>query len=215
MRIRTEDLLKIRDGQPVDAVLLAEVTGDPEAELEIRRLRQVQTELKSMPDFAPPADLWSRISERSRQAEPVSAPPGFAPGFKWALAAAAAVVAIVLVFPQGSDVAPPQLPVVASEQTTADEAPLVRPQLASLVAQSRRLEQILGELPARPRLVNAATVGAIGEMEDRILVVDYQLSTATEQGLSAEAVEQLWQERVSLMDSLVALRYAQAQRFAF
>lgn len=215
MRIRTEDLLKIRDGNPVDAVLLAEVTGDPEAEHEIRRLRHVQTELKSLPDFAPPADLWSKISERSREDEPASAPSGVAPAFKWALAAAAAVIAIVLVSPRTADVTPPQLPVVASEDTNADAVPLVQPQLASLVAQSRRLEQMLGELPARPRLVNAATVGAIGEMEDRILMVDYQLSTAAERGLSQEAVGQLWQERVALMDSLVALRYAQAQRFAF
>lgn len=216
MRIRTEDLLKIRDGKPVDAVLLAEVTGDPEAEVEIRRLRDVQTQLKSLPDFAPPADTWSAIAERSR--EPVASDSSSAVSgqvLKWALAAAAAIVAIVLVLPQDVEVDPPELAVVASGQTNADTSPLVRPQLASLVAQSRRLEQMLGELPARPRLVNAATVGAIGEMEDRILVIDYQLSAASAQGLSDEAIGRLWQERVALMDSLVGLRYAQAQRLAF
>ena len=45
--------------------------------------------------------------------------------------------------------------------------------------------------------------------------IDDRLSRASSDGLTVAQLEILWRERVELMNSLAALRYAQAQRFAF
>ena len=46
-------------------------------------------------------------------------------------------------------------------------------------------------------------------------MVDQQLMYARVNGLQPGQAEALWQERVDLMNALLHVRYAQAQRFGF
>ena len=69
----------------------------------------------------------------------------------------------------------------------------------------------LRALPDEPSVVRAGTQATILELEDRIAAIDYQLSDP-DAGLTPEETEIFWRERVRLMESLVRLRYAQAQR---
>jgi hypothetical protein len=85
----------------------------------------------------------------------------------------------------------------------------------ALVAESQRLESLLASLPNEPRLTRAQTALTVADLEDRIQWVDYRLNLASEAGLADEPAERLWRERVDLLNSLVAVRYAQARTVAF
>ena len=74
---------------------------------------------------------------------------------------------------------------------------------------------MLNEIPYRPRLVNAGTATMISGLEDRIGQVDQVLMYSSENGLQPEQTVALWQERVDLMNALLQVRYAEAQRFGF
>ena len=220
MRPSTEDLIRIRDGEPVDAVLMAEVTSSPDLQHEVRRLAEVRVGLKSLPDFTPPADIWDRI--QAAAAEPVQAESKWHWPAKLTMAASVALLALLILgrmsgVPNGQQVTqgPPPSQVVA-ERSDAGNAldPRVTTTLASFMAESKRLERVIAGF-GQPSLVNAATAVTIAELEDRILWIDDQLSRARVSGLNQAQVVALWEERVELMNSLAAVRYAQAQRFAF
>ena len=81
----------------------------------------------------------------------------------------------------------------------------------------RRLQQIerdLRALPGQPSLMRAGTAATIADLEDRITAIDYWLNHP-EVRMSPEQAEVYWRERVRLMNSLLNLRRAQAQRMAF
>jgi hypothetical protein len=84
----------------------------------------------------------------------------------------------------------------------------------ALVIRSQQLDARLQQLPTRPRVERASTTVTIDSLEQRIQWVDYQLSLAQDVGLSESQASRLWQDRVRLMNSLVKVRYAEAQRFA-
>jgi hypothetical protein len=70
------------------------------------------------------------------------------------------------------------------------------------------------ELNALQTVMRAGTIATISDLEDRIAAIDYQLNDPTLR-MTPEDRELFWRERVRLMNSLLALRYAQAQRAAF
>jgi hypothetical protein len=62
MRARTEDLLTIRDGEPIDAELRERLLADAENLREVQRLTQVAEDLKRLPIIEPPRGAWERIA---------------------------------------------------------------------------------------------------------------------------------------------------------
>jgi hypothetical protein len=88
------------------------------------------------------------------------------------------------------------------------------PTIATLVTRSQNLESQLRRMPSRPIVERAGTTTIIDSLESSIQWVDYKLSVANDAGLSEQQAAQLWQDRIHLMDSLVKVRYAEAQRFA-
>ena len=53
MHPSTEDLLSVRDGEPLDAVTSNVIAEDATLEREIERLRQVRHALRQLPDLSP------------------------------------------------------------------------------------------------------------------------------------------------------------------
>ncbi len=145
--------------------------------------------LRELPELTPPAGVWERVleAERTRRAARTF----------WrratALAAALAVVAV------GTTV-------YLVNARSAEEAA----QYQALVAESARLERVLAELPAARPLMVGSTASTIAGLEDRIAVVDAQLSYAAAQNVGSPYRQALWGERVELMNALVYVRYAQA-----
>jgi hypothetical protein len=86
--------------------------------------------------------------------------------------------------------------------------------LNALMVQSQQIERSLRALPGQPSLVRASTAATISGLEDHIAAIDFMLTHADAQ-LSPEQTEIYWRERVRLMNSLLSLRTAQAQRMSF
>lgn len=221
MRICTQDLLKIRDGEPVDADLHVRVTGHAESQAELQRLREVQRALQDLPVLQPPGRTWAKISaEVERERNGVARTKAL---WRWplrsAVAAGVAVAALMLLARDPETVSESTLGPTTTVAVDATDSGLDRrlaePSYASLAAESARLEQALGRIGYRPRLVNADTASTIAIIEDRIGFVDAQLTYATAQRLSDRQTEALWRQRVDLMSALVNLRYAQAQGAGF
>jgi hypothetical protein len=208
MHASIDHLLSLRDGQPVDAATAAHVEQCLRCSAELRKLREMQLELQSLP----PLDAPSSFSEIQRaMARPVAQPRRVVSP---RLVAAATFVALTTIFfvalrdetasrRMAQDDTPPA---PAQEQSTDS---VERARVPELVAQSQRLEDLLQRLPERPRVERVSTAAMIDTIEDRIQWLDFQLSDAPDSGLNEEQTQRLWRERVELMDSLVKVRYAE------
>lgn len=152
--------------------------------------------LNSLPPEDGPADAWPRI--QARIAARGRAGRRRVVASMLAMAASLAVCTVLLVSWGGGQQGTPPL--------ASDAA------LAALQQQSQALEQVLAEMPARPAVARAATALPIETLESQVQWLDHRLSvTQAEAGSPGEA-EQLWRQRVEVMNSLVRLRYAEAQR---
>ena len=191
------------DKKDEDSEMICALTADEQVAL--------QAGLRSLPETMPPRDVWLRIREQA-QAEGLVTQPAARRHNKWyagvGLAAAALMAAVLM---PGSQLETPPGVVVPQDKLTNDV------DLSSLVvlqAYSRQLESDLRALPAAPRVARAGTVATISEIEDRIAAIDYQLNDTTAQ-MTAGDRKIFWRERIRLMNLLLQLRYAQAQRAAF
>lgn len=196
-------------------------TGDDRQEgLSARQHSQLREKLAALPDSGPPRAVWQRIEEQA-SAEGLLRRPVLSDGTRWAAGAAiaAGVVLAVLNLPNAQLAQPGEgvvdnVPLRTEPAFDAYVAESQSRSINALMVRSQFLERDLRRLPASPQLMRADTAATIDELQDRIAGIDYQLSQQDE-GLTSEAQEVFWRERVRLMDSLVKLRLAQSQRGAF
>ena len=186
--------------------------------LSVDELERLKRGLDGLPETMPPRAVWHRIREQA-QAEGLFSKPASQQRVKWLLGTgiAAAVVLAVLRMP---GVLSPD----AGQQLADNEEFSATPEFSEqinnaealnmLMVQSQQLEQNLRSIPYQPRLMRASTVATISNLEDRIAAIDYQLNHPAIR-MSPGERQLYWRERVRLMDSLVTLRYAQAQRASF
>lgn len=200
MHARIEQLLSIRDGEPVDALLRTHVADCEQCAAELRHLATRTQALRSLPTFAAPA-VWPAIRASASQ------PRAHGSRRAWLGGAAAAAIAVLGVLFAVADRQQPS----SGEQ---DSMIAVDPHVMSLQERSRVLEDTLQSLP-RPALVRAGTAATIDGLEQRIRWVDHHLSGAPESELDGEQTAQLWQERVALLDTLVKVRYAESGTYVF
>lgn len=218
MSWRTEDLLSLRDDEPMDAELRMRLLTDPAASGELASLRSMREALRVLPDPEPPPHVWERI-----RADLDAMPPARRPGAtfrRWcgggAMAASVALAALWLLGGQPGALDDPELPPSTTVSTpTGNDRPLAPVNYASLVAESERLERMLGRLPAQRSLMNASTAQAIAGLEDRIAWLDQQITLAAARGVAPEQRMMLWNQRVEMMNALLHVRYAQAQDAGF
>lgn len=177
--------------------------------LSVAQRELLQSRFSDLKDTLPPREVWQRIETQAR-AEGLFRSRYFETA-KLAVGAAiaATVVMAVLNFQPATDGVPPGAtpgPEVADTVTPSN--------LNVLMAQSQQIERDLRALPGQPSLVRASTAATIAELEDRIAAIDYRLNHPRIRMSQAEA-EIYWRQRVRLMNSLLNLRRAQAQRMAF
>jgi hypothetical protein len=199
MHARLEQLLSLRDGEPVDVSIREHVATCASCAAELSRIATTREQLLSLPMLDPPSELWTRITERIAHTDSHRAKGKTL----WivASAAAAALLAIGITVLQVSPI-----PEVALRSTKSSPAT----KLSALVERSQELEAVLGALPQRPSVERVATAANIDGIEERIQWLDFHLSASIDV-LDGAQTQQLWQERVNLMDSLVKLRYAEAR----
>ena len=235
MHPSTEDLLSVRDGEPVDAEVRAAIAGDISQSREVERLRSVRHALRGLPEIAPPDGVWEQIVAAEREARPRTGPwRKFAAGA--GIAAAVAALAIFVISspsrPTGGLATTPTAPAVNGLTTgTIGEPPstvvgadtpfdpdgllvggrIVPASYPALVQESARLDRALRRLPRQRPMMSAETATTIAGLEDRIAVIDEQITYSNARGVPQPQRVALWGERVDLMNALVHVRYAQAQ----
>lgn len=168
--------------------------------------------LQSLPDTMPPRIVWTRIREQAEaegllQSSALRRRSGLLAG----MGLAASMVLAVLIIPGLRQTPEPRFSPTPADDLTNSVPVNV---LQALMVESRQLENDLRSMPSEPRVVRAGTQATILELEDRIAAIDYQINDPDVQ-LTPDEQEIYWRERVRLMNSLVRLRYAQAQRTAF
>ena len=167
----------------------------------------LQRGLEELPQTMPPRHVWQKIREQA-EAEGLFARPSARGQRKWyagiGVAAAALMAAVIMTGNQGPGIVVPTEPVTNNDVSD----------LTFLQAQSRQLEREIRSLPAEPKVARASTVATLTEIEERIAAIDYQLNDPTAEWVDGEK-EIFWRERVRLMNLLLQLRYAQAQRAAY
>lgn len=168
----------------------------------------LQRGLRKLPETMPPRAVWNRIREQA-EAEGLLQQRFTHKRSTWyagtGLAAAALLAAVLLQPTVNTGFVVPD-----SELTNTVELS----NLQTLMVQSRQLESDLRALPAEPRVARAGTVATISDIENRIAAIDYQLNDTGMYIVPGDR-EIFWRERVRLMNLLLQLRYAQAQRAAF
>jgi hypothetical protein len=169
-----------------DEEMICGLTADERAEL--------QRSLAALPDTMPPRIVWERIREQG-EAEGLLRRPGVQRRSGWYL-----------------NQTQPELRTEPPITEQSNQVQLTA--LQALMVQSQQLESDLRALPEEPRVVRASTAATLSGIEDRIAAIDYQLNDPGIR-MTQEETELFWRERVRLMNSLVQLRYAQAQQAAY
>jgi anti-sigma factor RsiW len=207
MHASIDHLLSLRDGQPVDAATAAHVEQCARCSAELRKLRETQGKLQSLPQLDAPASFQEIQRALAR---PAAAPRRVLSARLVAGLAFATLTAIFFVALRDGtspDVVQHQPERVEQQAPPTDVIEMAR--VPELVARSQQLEGLLQKLPDRPRIERVSTAAMIDTIEERIQWLDFQLSDARDSGFNEEQTRRLWRERVELMDSLVKVRYAE------
>jgi hypothetical protein len=146
--------------------------------------------------FEPPASGWRGVLEAR------SARDSHASLRVPAIAAAVVLAATVTI---GFSLQSAQRELVAGSPLAEPEAAVS----AEMRAENERLERLLAALPER-HAMRGSTAFTVAVLEDRLALLDDRLSCVTLEPNAPERTEQLWRERVKVMNSLVQVRYADA-----
>jgi len=207
MHASLDQLLNLRDGAPVTGGVREHVRDCCHCSTRLAEATRVRERLRALPMAPEPDDdAWAsvemRVSDVQRRRRRIA---------RLAPLAAAASVAALAVFAalRWTET------VTSAREATATLAPdaaLTRDgELADLQARSQALEALLAALPARPAVERAATSVPIESLEAQVQWLDHQLTVADADGRVPQA-QRLWRDRVEVMNSLVQLRYVEAQR---
>lgn len=210
MHASIEQLLNLRDEMPVVAGIREHVRDCPRCSARLAEATRMRERLRALPVAPEPDnDAWASIEARvakvhlrRRRIERLAP-----------LAAAASVAALAMFAAlrwtgPGTSAREAAATVAPAAALTHDE------ELADLQARSQALEAVLAALPARPTVERAATSVPIESLEAQVQWLDHQLTVADADGRFPRA-QQLWRDRVEVMNSLVQLRYVEAQHVVY
>jgi hypothetical protein len=201
MHASIEQLIGLRDEEPVSVEVQQHVRGCSRCAAALNGLLAARERLETLADPSPRPDAWQRIvaaSERSARRR------------RWLPAVAglaiAATVTGMAVFVGLHGVKPVTTTDLAAVTPSGGQPADV----SQLMAQSRYLERAVYTLGghADGMAVSAGTASTIAALEDRIALIDYEIGTAKQPARDPH-LKQLWQQRVDLLQSLAAVRYAQ------
>jgi hypothetical protein len=211
MHAHLHELLSLRDGEPVAREAAGHVEGCAHCTQRLADLHAVRQRLRALPDVvASGRDGWAQVERRI-------AARADAPRRRvriGLLAAAASVASLgVLAGLRLQDRAPVGSGAFADlDARVTAAAPQVS--IAELQRQSLQLETLLASLPERPAVERAATALPIETLEAQVQWVDHRLSEFEATSSSEAEAERLWRDRIEIMNSLLQLRYVEAQRLA-
>jgi hypothetical protein len=184
MHCTMEDLLALRAGE-ASVWARRHVDDCAACRAELDGLYQRVAQLKALPALRPARDRWSIVRDAAR----VDRARRRRTWGGWGLAAAAALAGVLLV------------PRFGGSGTLHAE-------LARAKDQSATLEDQLQRYDVDGRVLTGRTAARVAGLEDRIAVIDGDLSRRVEAKAQAQDADlvKLWQQRVDLMRQLVNAR---------
>jgi hypothetical protein len=201
-QLSIEQLLSVRDVQPLDATLAQHAAECVHCQAEMSQLRARREALHALPELqAPPLKNAAKQSAPARSKRMMA----LAAGLGAVLVASVALLVLL-------QSRPAQL--VVAQQLEPVPAPSMELGINALVEYSQELEALLAMLPQSGSIERAGTATTIDELQARIQWLDFQLSVASEVGLTERQATELWQDRVGLLDALVKVKYADTSRMA-
>jgi hypothetical protein len=165
--------------------------------------------LRAIPAAEPRSDGWADVQSRLAAKKTTQARRRL--GLQLAAAASIAVIAITAAWRIGDVVAEhPGSMAIDLTPLTAEQA-LALDRVAQLQTQSQALDEMLSAIGERPVVERAGTSLPIETLESQVQWIDHQISVGDGE-IAPGSVERLWRKRVEAMNSLVQLRYVEAQR---
>jgi len=149
--------------------------------------------LRALPVLAPPPGGWA--GAQARHARRAATRPD-TPARLAMAASLVAMLAAALLWggvPQGG--------------APADPPPPLGAPINDLVAENARLEAVLAGLP-QPQTTRVGTAYAVAALEDRLALLDDRITAVSLEPTAPETAEELWRQRVNVMNSLVQVQYA-------
>jgi hypothetical protein len=182
-----EELLALRDGEG-SAWTREHAAVCAVCAAELERLEQVRAQLRALPSYAPPRDVWPVVlqgARADRRRSRISA---------WSGAVAAAAV-VVLAFTVLRHSAPP-----APEDVALQKA----------MAESAAMEQMFQSLHPDRRALSGQAAGVVADLEDQLSQVDAALNDTAAYRSDPERVAGLWKQRAGLLSALVDVHQTRA-----
>jgi len=166
-------------------------------------------ELQALPVAEPRSDGWADVQARLATKRATQARRRL--GLQLAAAASVAIIAVTATW-RIADVVAEHPGSMAIELTplTAEQA-LALDRVAQLQTQSQALDEMLSVIGERPVVERAGTSLPIDTLETQVQWIDHQISVGDGE-IEPGSAERLWRKRVEAMNSLVQLRYVEAQR---
>jgi hypothetical protein len=213
-----EDLLARRDGELLDSELHAAIDADPEHALRVRRFELMRQDLGSLSTIEPDPELWAQI--QARAAGTVAGLPEQPHGRRWRipfpLATAAGVFATVL----GLSLAlGPELSVSPGSDDGRAAPQLLSQQAGSSLSSIDQLVDRSQTLEAVARMPVVRTADSSDPSREallyRIATIDAEFNALMEQEeMDPELRKKLWQQRVELLETLLAIQKDQLMKSA-
>ncbi|UCC71095.1 MAG: hypothetical protein JSV86_11945 [Gemmatimonadota bacterium] len=197
-----DELLALRDGEAT-ALARAHAEFCETCGPELERLYQIRSELRALPSFRPPREVWPRVAEKvgRRRLRRRLAYGGLG------LAAAAALAGLVVLRGPLREPAASPADVWIAEATSTDLGPVIN--------RSRQLETLLEVYSPQRRVYDAPTALALSALEDRIVLLDQILLESRAVGADRALLRGLWGERVQALEQLVSLQAVQEENRAW
>lgn len=195
MHLGLEELLAVRDGE-ASPQAREHLRSCPSCAARLEEVTALREALKSLPAMEPPRDLWPALRTRLPERRPRPLLQAL-----WAAAAAAVLFGTILLGFKGFRLRAPEAP----PEAAAEKAPAPADELPGLIQESQRLETLLKRLEAGNPVLKGSTAAAIAEIQDRIALVDLQISLLQGSEKDRSLLARLWKERVGLLGSLVEM----------
>jgi hypothetical protein len=206
MHARIDQLLSLRDGEPLDASVIAHVESCRECSGILQSVQALRRQLNDMPQVPSDPSGWARVE--SRIAARARGSRLRARVARVVVAASVASLAVIAAVEIGGQGEMPRGPAPAAVPRTVATAGRVN----DLQRTSLALEAVLAGMPSRPVVERGDSALPIEALEAQVQWLDHQLTLAGAGETNSSDAEGLWRQRVEIMDSLVRLRYVETQR---
>ena len=183
----SEELLALRDGEG-SAWAREHVSACSACADQLQRLEQVRAQLRALPSFAPPRDVWPMIREAARGERRRR----WYSAWSGVVAAAAVVVLGFTVLHRSAAPAPEDVA------------------LRKAMAESAAMEQVFQSLHPDRRALSGQAAGVVADLEDQVAQVDAALNDTTTWRRDPERIAGLWKQRAGLLSALVDVHQTRA-----